>query len=166
MLKRGLFYLIIIALICSLTYKVYLNNQTETAVIELEKIKFNTSPSYTVDTVDQYIAASAEDVHIVFYDSEDTNSIYLFNVVLTQLLKQHKLKSFDSLSYCDLHGNEFTSEQTRERWGFFDYPALVTIVSEDGKNKVTSVIEWDEYHNLTVSSVENWMINNRLLSSD
>lgn len=163
MLKRGLFYLIIIALISSFTYKVYVDNQTSTAVIEMEKINFNTSPGYTVATVDKYVETSAEDVHIVFYNSEDPNSIYLFNAILTQLLKQHRMKSFDSLSYCDLKGTDLTSEQTRERWGFFDYPALVTLVNEDGKVRVTSVIEWDESHSLTTSSVENWMINNRLL---
>ena len=102
MLKRGLFYLIIIALISSFTYKVYVDNQTSTAVIEMEKINFNTSPGYTVATVDKYVETSAEDVHIVFYNSEDPNSIYLFNAILTQLLKQHRMKSFDSLSYCDL----------------------------------------------------------------
>ncbi|MBR2791856.1 MAG: hypothetical protein IKE12_04235, partial [Erysipelotrichaceae bacterium] len=117
----------------------------------------------TVATVDKYVETSAEDVHIVFYNSEDPNSIYLFNAILTQLLRQHRMKSFDSLSYCDLKGTDLTCEQTRERWGFFDYPALVTLVNEDGKVRVTSVIEWDESHSLTTSSVENWMINNRLL---
>lgn len=163
MLKRGLFYLIIIALISSLTYKSYVDNQTSTAVIEMEKINFNTNPSFSIDTVDNYVITSAEDVHIVFYDSEDPNSIYLFNAVLTNLLKQHRMKSFDSLAYCDLNGSDLTSEQTRERWGFFDYPALVTMINDEGKIRVTSIIEWDESHSLTSSSVENWMINNGLL---
>ncbi|MBQ9037086.1 MAG: hypothetical protein IJ115_06520, partial [Erysipelotrichaceae bacterium] len=74
MLKRGLFYTIIIAMITVATYVVYKDNEVTTMVVPMENIEFDTTPNFTDKTIDDYILSSGHTVYVIFYDSYDSNS--------------------------------------------------------------------------------------------
>ncbi|MBR0473475.1 MAG: hypothetical protein IJJ19_00580 [Erysipelotrichaceae bacterium] len=163
MLKRGLFYTIIIALITVATYVVYKDNEVTTTVVPMENIEFDTTPNFTDKTIDDYILSSEHTVYVIFYDSYDSNSIYLFNTILPQLMEKHGLEHLDNFVYCDLTDYASQSDITKNHWGFYDTPALAALSNDNGAINVLSIHYCDSTFNMTVDTVENWMINNDLL---
>lgn len=164
MVKRTIFYTLMVFLIAALVYIDFQHNRPAEAVVTIDPIDYTISPQYNVDSIDPYITSSPDTVKVLFYRSDDPSSVYLFNTILNQILADYGLESFDDLVYCDLTGyTPASANETRNRWGFYEIPALAAIRYSNGNYDFVSVLQWGE-GGLTRVDVENWLKVNGVLA--
>ena len=166
MLKRFIFYSLVLAVICGVTYRIYDVSKPQTVNTVIEPINYNIAPYYTSEDIDEYIISAGKSVNVLFYDSHDLNSVYVFNSILTRIKVDYGISSFENLVYCD-----FTDYQaahittTKNHWGFYDTPAFINLSLEGRIIKVNSALEWTENNALTYKNIENWLINNNIIQA-
>ncbi len=166
MLKRFIFYSLIFVVICGFTYRIYDQSKPQTVITVIEPINYNISPYYTSEDIDEYIIKAEKSVNVLFYDSQDLNSVYVFNSILTRIKADYGVTDFANLVYCDF--TDYQASQittTKNHWGFYDTPALINLSLEGRIIKVNSALEWTESNPLTYKSVENWLINNKIIEA-
>lgn len=164
MWKRAVFYALIAAVIALFTYNIYSENAPNTMKVSNQPIQYNTVPLFTYKTIDAEIKNHDGALTVVFFNSEDSNSIYLFNVILNEVLNTHNLQMLNNVVYCDLRDMK-TSEitETKNRWGFYEYPAIVHMEYKNNLIQINSSIEWSSGSNLTYEAVNNWLLNNKII---
>ncbi len=165
MYKRIIFYTITLILISAITFIVYIDNKPANVQLQQELIQYNINPLFDDKTIDKEIMDHEGAFNIVFFNSSDNKTPFLFNNLLSNILADYKLESFDNVVYCDLKDMD-TAEitETKNRWGFFEYPALVNLEFKDGIINVNSALEWSATSNLSYSNIEKWLTDNEVIS--
>lgn len=163
MFKRGLLYILVLALVGFGVYRVYEIYAPDVIDYIPESIDYNISPLYNQNTIDDYIISQPHDVCVVFYRSQATNSIYLFNKVFKRILQDYNLTSIEGIVFCNTDTLEATENETKNHWGFYQTPALVRIVAQDNILETISSLEWSDTNSLTYDQVVNWLKTNDLL---
>ena len=164
MLKRFAVYSVVLLLVFGAVFMVWKHYTPEIIEVTPEEITYNVSPVYNHNTIDSYIKNNPDGVVVFFYNSYDTNSIYVFNHLLTTIAETHGMRSLPNIVFCDLtNADSNTILSSKNHWGFYQYPAFSNIRYEDNRMVITSSLEWSISNIMTRSSVENWLINNGVL---
>ena len=163
MIRRFLFYTFILGAICFGTWKVYESSKPDTIVSVIEPISFVTEPSYTQDTIDEYIKSSEDPVSVLFYSTNDLNSVYVFNSILNRILENHNITEIKGLVYCDI--TDMKDSESKNRWGFYHGPAFINLSYSGNSYTIHSTLEWTDNYQLTYRNIENWLANNHLIDS-
>ncbi len=170
MFKRFCFYTIIIAIIVGSCYRLYQYFDSNTSiVVSGESIEYDIPVRYTSNSIDSYISSHEEAVAIVFYDSTNTNCIYLFNSIFTSIEADYGDTAFDDFIFCDL--TDYLSQEdlnvtdTKNHWGFYEVPTLALLQYDTtGVINVVSILEWSNESPLSYDTIVAWLTENELLS--
>ena len=164
MLKRTIFYIVMFLFLCGTTAGVYFYNAPNTIKVVSNQIQFNIVPRFTYNTIDNYIIEKNQTINVIFYQNEDSQSLYLFDTILTDILNQHDLDAFSNLVYCDLTDVEdLDSNETKNRWGFYAMPALINFSIKDGLIVVNSSLDCSDIDSINQQRVEVWLSNNNAI---
>ena len=163
MFKRAVLYTLVLFLTGFGVYSVFREYAPDVIDYVPETINFTVSPLYNQNTIDDYLLSQSQDSFVLFYKSQATNSIYLFNKLLTRLITEYEIQSIDGLVYCNVDTLESSENETKNHWGFYQTPALVRIKASDNVLEVISSLEWSDTKSLTYEEVENWLKTNELI---
>jgi len=164
MLKRFAVYSLALLLVFSAVYLIYHRYTPEVIEITPEEITYNIPTAYNHNTIDSFIKEQPDGTVVFFYNVYDTNSIYVFNHLLTSILKSNGMTSLPNVVFCDLtNADTSTMLSSKNHWGFYQYPAFSNIKFKDNKMEISSSLEWSNSNIMTKSSVENWLINNGVI---
>ena len=158
MFKRFLFYCLVLAIMTVSTIHIFHAYETDTMEVPTDSIKYSIYPSYSGDTIDTYISQQTDQVNILFYNAQDSTSIYLFNNLLTQILQENGVSQLENLIYCEVP--TAGTQDYRNHWGFHDVPSFVAIHYHDGFAEAVSVLEWPSSRNLTTVDITEWFETN------
>ena len=166
MLKRFTLYSILILSLILAVFGVYRHYTPEIIEITPEEIVYNVNPNFNHLTIDSYITNRGEQGSIIFfYNSYDTNSIYVLNNILPQILEKYHLNALPQVVFCDITNiDNSTMMTTKNHWGFYQYPAFSNITYTANMTQIVSSLEWNNANIMTFENVENWLINNNILS--
>ena len=163
MIKRGILYTLVLALVGFGVFSVYREYAPDVIDYVPETINYNIYPLYNQNTIDDYLLSQSQDSFVLFYKSQATNSIYLFNKLLTRLLQEYEIDQIDGLVFCNVDTMDLSENETKNRWGFYQTPALVRIKANDTVLEVVSSLEWSDTKSLTYEEVVNWLRTNELI---
>ena len=163
MIKRAVFYTFVLLLVSFGVYRVYQEYAPDVIEYIPETINYQISPLYNQNTIDDYLLNCEEDCFVMFYKSYGTNSIYVFNKIMSKILEEYQLESIDKLIFCNMDTLESTETETKNHWGFYQTPAFVRIKPEDNVLQIVSALEWSNTNSLSYDEVVSWMKTNELL---
>lgn len=164
MIRRFFFYLFLTVIVIGSTYYVYRKNAPDDIDIITEPIQYEISPVFTADTIDQAIIDHEGAVNVIFYDSDNTNSVYFFNSILAVLKDKTGYGELSNTIFCNLEDSESRDmTENKNHWGFYNCPALVCIEYKEGILDVSSSLEWSDTNHLTTATVEAWLKNNEAI---
>ena len=164
MIKRVIFYTFSLLLVTLGVFGVYKAYAPDIIEYIPETIEYNITPLYNQNTIDDYILSQSDDCFVIFYNSQNTNSIYFFNKILNRIKSEKELTSFPNLVFCNVDSLTVSENETKNHWGFYQTPAIVRIKANDKVLEVVSSLEWSDTNSLTYEEVIDWMVKNNLIN--
>ncbi len=135
MFKRLIFYICVLAITATVVLNVYESYRVN-LFLPNEKQEINyggIEEAMSFEDFQKYIVEQEEAQLVIFYDSTDKNSAYMFNSVLPTLFEKYYLTELESFVLVDMENVEIENSQIfKNRYGFSSLPALAKIQYEKG----------------------------------
>ncbi|MDI9540525.1 MAG: hypothetical protein QM204_03505 [Bacillota bacterium] len=164
MIKRIIFYVLVLTLIFFGVYKVYQSykpKETENPVIE---INYEFDIVLTIEDFNELIISSEEPLNVIFFDSSSINSQYLFNTILTEIMINNEIEKIENLIYVNLVDFDISEYSSfRLKYGFSSVPACANMSYSEGLIVVNNIIEESNNNILTIQMVQDWLVKNNLI---
>lgn len=168
MFRRLIFYIVCLVFVFVGVFQVYQRYETtKLHTANITTIKYDLSSAIDISTLNQQIQKlqDGEFIYALFYETNDINSQYMFNVTLDSILTQHNLQQIDQLYLVNITDlSQEAKNNLNSRYGFSSAPALAKLHYASGTVQVDSAIQEDATTLLTQEIVEKWFIENGLLT--
>ncbi len=164
MIKRGIFYTLIIVLIVFGVYQIYQSYKPKETVNPVLEINYEFDEVLTIEQFNELIINSEEPLNVIFFDSSSINSQYLFNTILTEIMQNNEIEKIENLIYVNLVDFEISEYSSfRLKYGFSSVPACANMSYTEGLIVVNSIIEETDNNIFTIQIVQDWLVKNKLI---
>ncbi|MGI6608216.1 MAG: hypothetical protein ACOX1F_04470 [Erysipelotrichaceae bacterium] len=164
MIKRGIFYTLVLALIffgVYQVYQIYKPEETENPGIE---INYEFDNVLTIEEFNEMITSSQEPLNVVFFDSSSINSQYLFDVIIKEIMAENEIEKIENLIYVNLLDFDISEYGSfRSKYGFSSVPTCANMSYSEGLIVVNNIIEESNEKIFTIQIVQDWLVANKLI---
>jgi len=167
MFKRAIFYTLCCVLVFLGVFNVYCQYRTQSIdPANISTIKYDISDAITTTDLNYKIMDLKNDecVYVLFFEEDDINSQYIFNVTIASIISNRGIEKIDGLTLVDISDlSDEARNNLRSRYGFTSAPALAKLHFGEGTIVIDSVITEDSSTLLTEKAVEQWLLENNLI---
>lgn len=118
------------------------------------------------NSLKEYVKSGGESsVHyFFFYASDDENSVYIKNTVMTTVENDTSLQFRKIIETVDITSlvDDMQTSRLADEWQLSSYPAFAAVTMKDGDVVVNNKLENTTDHQLTASDIEAWLTLNGL----
>lgn len=164
MIKRSIFYILVLALISFGVYHIYQSYKPEEKFNPVIEIHYEFDKVLTIEEFNALILESKEPLNVIFFDSTSINSQYLFNIILKEIMTNNEIEKIENLVYVNLAGFDIAEYGSfRLKYGFSSVPACANMTYSEGLIVVNNIIEESNNNIFTIQIVQNWLLSNKLI---
>lgn len=164
MIKRSIFYTLVLALIFFGVYQIYQSYKPKETKNPVVEINYEFDKVLTIEEFNNLIINSEEPLNVIFFDSSSINSQYLFNTILKEIMLNNEIAKIENLVYVNLLGFDISEYSSfRLKYGFSSVPACANMSYIEGLIVVNSIIEEGNNNIFTIQIVQDWLVKNNLI---
>ncbi|MCF0111643.1 MAG: hypothetical protein HUJ58_07070 [Erysipelotrichaceae bacterium] len=155
--KMFLFYILLFAVIGFTGYMWYSNRPKPIPVVEKDS---HISQSLSYNEVNTFVYEQEDSVNLFFYSSDDVDSRYVIDNILTPILQSANATSFSNLIFVDLATlpEDTDPKYTKNNWGFYNWPTFIVMkITQDKGLETSDTLEWDPANPYNGDSVTTWL---------
>ncbi len=164
MIKRIIFYSVILGLLLNFVYQVYQDYTPDTAtVISTNPITYTFTNNYTFEEFEAYVTTTSEAVNVFFYQQDDVNSQYFFNITLPAIMADNNVSELEGVIYVDISDLTEDSVAVRSRYCITSIPSLVNLTYADSTITINSYLSTNN-STFDSASIEDWLASNNIIT--
>ncbi len=164
MIKRFIFYTLILVLIFFGVYKIYQTYSPKESGNPVIEIDYEFDNVLTIEEFNQLIVNSEEPLNVIFFNSSSINSQYFFNTIIKEIMTANEIEKIENLVYVNLVDFDISEYSSfRLKYGFSSVPACANMNYIEGLIVVNNIIEESSNNVFTIQIVQDWLVKNNLI---